>query len=147
REHTEGGGLGGNVESRAIKQMLAPIPGVQSVFNPRPAEGGADGEPIEAFSLRGPLSIRHRGRAISPLDYETLAYEASPAVARARAVPPRNSGGRPMPGWITLLLIPHSNEAHPLPSFGLREHVRTYIAERAPADIVGCDHLSVTGIG
>jgi Baseplate J-like protein len=145
RQHTAGGGLVGNVESRAIKQMLAPIPGVQSVFNPRPAEGGADGEPIEAFSLRGPLSIRHRGRAISPLDYETLAYEASPAVARARAVPTRNSSGRPLPGWITLLLIPHSNEAHPLPSFGLREHVRRYIAERAPADIVGCDHLFVTG--
>jgi hypothetical protein len=27
----------------------------------------------------------------------------------------------------------------------LREHVRKYIAKRAPADIVGCDHIFVTG--
>lgn len=145
RQHTAGGGLVGNVEARAIKQMLAPVAGVEAVFNPRPAEGGADGEPIETFGSRGPKTIRHRGRAISPSDYETIAYEASPAVARARAVPTRNPNGRPIPGWITLLLIPHSNEARPLPSFGLREHVRKYIAKRAPADIVGCGHIYVTG--
>lgn len=145
RQHRSGGGLAGNVAARAIKQSLTPIPGVQAVFNPAPAEGGADGETIEAFSSRGPQTVRHRGRAITPLDYETLAHEASPAVAVARAIPTRNSSGRRIPGWITLLIIPSGEEARPWPSFGLREHVRRFIERHAPADVAAAGGIYITG--
>jgi baseplate J-like protein len=145
RQHRSGGGLAGNVAAAGIKQLLGGIPGVQKIFNPRAAEGGADAETIERCSLRAPLTIRHRGRAISPPDYETLAREASPAVAFVRAIPTRNASGRPLPGWVTVLIIPQSEDPRPWPSFGLRQHILKYIEERAPADLVGSGQIYITG--
>jgi predicted phage baseplate assembly protein len=145
KQHRSGGGLAGNVAASTIKQLLGQIAGVQGAFNPRAAEGGADGETIERFSVRGPRTIRHRGRAISPSDYETLAREASPAVAVARAIATRNPTGQRLPGWVTLVIIPQSEEPRPWPSFGLRQHVLAYIEARAPADIVAADRIYITG--
>jgi uncharacterized phage protein gp47/JayE len=145
KQYRTGGGLAGNVAARTITQLLGALSGVQAVFNPRAAEGGADGETLVSFRERGPQAIRHRGRAITPADYEVLAHEASPAVAMARAIPTRNASGRPMPGWITLLIIPRSEERRPWPSFGLRQQVSNYLAERAPAGLTAAHQIYVTG--
>lgn len=143
--YQSGGGLRGNVEAGKITQMLAPVAGVQAVSNPKPAEGGADAETLEGLSLRGPQTIRHRGRALTPQDYETLTREASTAVAFVRAIPSRNPSGRKVPGWITLLIIPQSQERRPWPSFGLREEVRKFVEARAEATLAAAAHLYVTG--
>jgi hypothetical protein len=145
KQQRTGGGLVGNVAARTITQLLGGVPGVQAVFNLHAGEGGADGERLESFARRGPQSVRHRGRAIAPSDYETLAHEASPAVAVARAIPTRNASGRALPGWVTLLIIPQSQEPRPWPSFGLRQQVRQFIADRAPADLAAADQIYVTG--
>lgn len=145
REMRSGGGSTGNVAARAIQQLLGVVPGIEAVFNPRAAEGGADGETGEAALERAPRTLRHRGRAIEAADYETLAREASPAVAFARAIAGRNPAGLTLPGWITVLVAPHSQEARPYPTFGLREAIRTYLEARAPADIAGLHRILVTG--
>src|SRR5207247_4694155 len=85
------------------------------------------------------------GRAVTAEDYETLAHEASPSVAVARALPHRDAAGRDRPGWVTLVIIPHSAEPQPYPSFGLRDAVRRFVAARAPADVVAAGQLTVTG--
>ena len=145
REMRSGGGSTGNVAARTIKQLLGVVPGIEAVFNPRAAEGGADGETADAALDRGPRTLRHRGRAIEAADYETLAMEASPAVAMARAIPGRNPEGLTLPGWITVLVAPRSQEARPYPSFGLREAIRKYLEQRAPADLAGLHRILVTG--
>jgi uncharacterized phage protein gp47/JayE len=145
KQYRTGGGLAGNVTAGSINQMLAGIGGVEAVFNPKAAEGGADAETLAALASRGPQSLRHRGRALAPGDYETMAKEASPAVAVARAMATRDNNGRPRPGWVTLVIIPQSEAPRPWPSFGLREQVRRYIAGRAPADVVAADHMYITG--
>jgi hypothetical protein len=145
RQYRTGGGLVGNVGMRKITQLLAGVGAVEAVFNPRPAEGGADGETLENYSVRAPQTLCHRGRAIAPRDYETLAYEASPAVAVARAIPCRDADGHQMPGWVTVVIIPSSAEARPWPSFGLREQVRIFIEERATADLAAAHHTYVSG--
>jgi predicted phage baseplate assembly protein len=145
RQHRAGGGLVGNVAGRTITQLLAGVAGVQAVFNPRPGEGGADGETVESFGPRGPKTVRHRGRAIAPADYQTLAREASPAVAAARAIPTRNARGRIIPGWVTLVIIPQSQDPRPWPSFGLRQQVYRSIVDRAPADLAAANQIYVTG--
>lgn len=145
RQYRTGGGHAGNVAARALSQLVGPIGGVETVFNPLTAQGGADGETLENFAIRGPQTVRHRGRALAPADYETLAHEASPAVAVARAVPARNPAGRPIPGWVTVLIIPQSQEPCPWPSFGLREQVRKYIETRAPADLAAARSIYITG--
>ncbi len=127
-----GGGAGGNVPRGAITQILAGVMAA-GVGNPRPAEGGADSEAPERVLDRGGDLIRNRRQAIAARDYEELAREASPGVAVARALPHTHPSGRYAPGWVTVLLVPHSAEPRPCPSFELRERVRRFIAARAPA--------------
>jgi predicted phage baseplate assembly protein len=122
------------------------VVGLEAVFNPHAAEGGADTETLAALLRRGPQSLRHRGRALRAQDYEAMAIEASPAVALARTLPTRDPGGRVRPGWVTLLILPQSDEARPWPSFGLREQVRHYIEAHAPADLAALQHIHVTGL-
>jgi hypothetical protein len=74
-----------------------------------------------------------------------MAREASSAVAFARALPICDPAGRERPGWVTLVIIPNSDEDRPWPSYGLRDHVRRYIAARAPAALVAAGGIYITG--
>ena len=58
--------------------------------NRQPTEagrGGVDGETLEEAKRRGPLLVRTRSRAVTAEDYEVLAREAAPDIARVRCVP------------------------------------------------------------
>jgi uncharacterized phage protein gp47/JayE len=138
-----GGGISGNVKAGTITQLLGSVSGVQSITNPRAAEGGANGESLQEFATRAPMSIRTRGRAITALDYETMAHEASAGVAVARAIPLAAASGPRRPGWITIMIIPQSQDPRPQPSFGLRQDVRNYLEMRAPAGLAA--HVEVIG--
>jgi hypothetical protein len=129
-------------ERPALEQ--GPVGGVEQVYNPAAAEGGADTETADRVLVRGPRSVRARGRAATAADLETLALEASPSVAVARAIPARDAAGRRAPGWVTLVITPHSAESRPFPTFGLREQVKAYVAARAPADLPP-DRIVVAG--
>lgn len=142
RQYRSGGGAAGNVAAEAITQLLSGVPAA-GVSNPVAAEGGADTEPAANVHLRGPQVIRHHYQAISLSDYEALAREASPAVAVARALPTTHSSGRETPGWVKIIIMPHSQEAQPQPSFGLRRQVQAFLAARVPAAVAG--QLTVTG--
>jgi hypothetical protein len=139
-----GGGTAGNIPPGKIGQLLGSAAIVQSVSNPRAGDGGAAGETIEGVKRRGPQRLRHLGRALSATDYEALAREASPGVAMARALPATASNGRPAPGSVTLIVVPHSLDARPQPSFELRRQVYEYIAARVPASL-NAGHIAVIG--
>ena len=94
---------------------------------------------MENAQLRGPQVFRTRNRAITESDFEFLALEASPGVARAKCVQPReitdNDG--PPPGVVMVLLIPvvSSTEGHIPPSEleltrGVKEEVQAYLDDR-----------------
>jgi predicted phage baseplate assembly protein len=129
-----GGGIAGNVAAGAINQLLSGA-AAQSVTNPVAAEGGADTETLDVVSRRGPQVLRHRGGALSAADYEALALEASPGVAIARCLPATSPNLRPAPGWVTLILVPHSVDPQPEPSYELKQEVAAYLAARAPDSI------------
>jgi hypothetical protein len=145
RRYQVGGGSAGNVAVGAISQLQGSIGGVDSVSNPAAAEGGADGEGLAECRARGPATLRHRGRALSGRDLETMAREASPDVAVARALPARSADGRRQPGHVTLVIIPASADPRPWPTFGLRERVRRYLGRHADASVAGLDKIEVTG--
>jgi predicted phage baseplate assembly protein len=109
----------------------------QSVTNPHAAEGGADGESGGEILARGPEALRHRRRALSAADYESLARQASPAVAAARALPVAGAHGRPAPGWVRLIIVPQSQDPQPAVSWELRRRVHAFISARAPASVAG----------
>ncbi len=131
-----------NVSTGTINQLLSGVT-AESVTNPRAAEGGANSEPIDSVSTRGPKITRHRYQALSLTDYEALAREASPAVAVARALPTTHPSGRPAPGWVKVVIMPQSQDPQPQPSFGLRRLVKNFLVQRMPAAIA--DQISVEG--
>jgi predicted phage baseplate assembly protein len=62
------------------------VPFISTVVNHRAAVGGTDGESVADAAVRGPLQLRTRDRAVTAEDYERLAREAAPEVARVRCV-------------------------------------------------------------
>ena len=86
RGYIVGGGARGNVRAGALVSLGSSIPFVTSVENRYPATGGTTGETLEEAMRRGPLLLRTRERAVTTEDYEALAREAAPEVARVRCV-------------------------------------------------------------
>jgi predicted phage baseplate assembly protein len=79
-----GGGRRGNVRSGEITILKSSLPYVSEVTNRRAASGGVDGETLDNAKVRGPIAMRTRNRAVTVEDYEELAREAAPDVARIR---------------------------------------------------------------
>ena len=102
--YRHGGGRTGNVDAGTIAVLRSALPGVASVTNPRPALGGVDPESLDSARQRSALQIRTRYRAVTAEDYEFLATEASPRVARALRVADDQPG-------VTLRILPRVDPA------------------------------------
>jgi predicted phage baseplate assembly protein len=127
-----GGGAAGNVGAGTLTALRSTIPYVARVENLAPAIGGVDAETVANAKLRGPQTLRAGARAVTAADYERLAAQADPAVARVRCLPPSTPGDP-----IRLLLVPAS-KADPqdarLDDFALSpsvvQHVTSFLDER-----------------
>jgi predicted phage baseplate assembly protein len=95
RKYLTGGGERGNVSARELTVLRSPIANVASVLNRRRAGGGVDGEDIENAKLRGPITLRTGDRAVTPEDYEQLAREAAPELARVECIPATSTAEDP----------------------------------------------------
>jgi predicted phage baseplate assembly protein len=104
RRYMTGGGKRGNVAERKLTVLRSPIANVASVENRRPASGGVDGEEIENAKLRGPITLRTANRAVTPEDYEQLAREAAPEIARVECIPAEDDDHS---GEARVLVIPN----------------------------------------
>ncbi|NEP73691.1 MAG: putative baseplate assembly protein [Okeania sp. SIO2G4] len=128
-----GGGTAGNKPAGAIVQLKTTIPYVDKVINHQAAAGGAAAESLESLIERVPKEVRHRQRAVTKEDYEDLAKLASPQVSRARCIPLANLKTNPLDtkpnlrGAVSVIIVPHSQEAKPLPSLELTNRVQSYL--------------------
>jgi hypothetical protein len=129
--YRSGGGARGNVGAALIKSLRSTIPLVEGALNPEAAGGGSDTEAMEKVLERGPQGLKNRGRAIAAEDFEWLAKKASQAIARARSLPNFDDRGRYRTGWVTVIIVPDSQDARPLPSPQLRQRVEKYLLDRA----------------
>jgi predicted phage baseplate assembly protein len=82
RRYYCGGGMRGNVARYAVDTLKGSIPFVSGVVNLHPAAGGVEGETLDEAKARGPIMLRTRSRAVTAEDYEAIAREAAPEVAR-----------------------------------------------------------------
>lgn len=103
KSYRTGGGFQGNVGRGVISVLRSSIPYVASIVNRRAAVGGVDGEDIENAKLRGPIVLRTLGRAVTVEDYEQLAREAAPEVARVRCVAATTAEDA---GGVRVLVVP-----------------------------------------
>jgi predicted phage baseplate assembly protein len=130
-EYRTGGGRGGNVARNTLQVLRDPVPFVSTVANRRAAAGGVDGESVDNAESRGPLVLRTRERAVTAEDYEQLAREAAPQVARVRCVP-----GDPGSAEVRVLVVPDVADpatmafADLTPSPAVVERIRAFLDER-----------------
>lgn len=127
-----GGGASGNVGPGTITNLRTSLPYVDRVENIGPALGGVDAETVDNAKLRGPQSLRAGARAVTVDDFERLAIEADPSIARVRCLPPLEPR-RP----IRLLVVPaieRPGEVLELDDFALSdamiERVSAHLDER-----------------
>ena len=108
RAYRTGGGARGNVARGTLRVLKSSIPYVATVENRVAAAGGVDGEDIENAKTRGPIVLRTRGRAVTTEDYEQIAREAAPEVARVRCVPATDESSA---GAVRVLIVPAVGDA------------------------------------
>jgi predicted phage baseplate assembly protein len=134
-----GGGSIGNVGKETVTVLKSSIPYVASVTNFAAAAGGRDAETLEAAMVRAPQVLRNQTRAVTANDFEYLAVEASPDVARARCLAPGTAADSRAipPGVVRVLLVPKvENLDGPIPREQLillnsvRSAVQAYLDER-----------------
>ncbi len=103
REYRTGGGAAGNVGAGTLVVLTSSLPFIGEVVNRASARGGQDAEDIEQAKARGPVVLRHRGRAVTAEDFEHLSRAAAPEVARVRAVA---AGSGAEAGGVRVLVVP-----------------------------------------
>jgi predicted phage baseplate assembly protein len=108
RGYRTGGGRRGNVSRGALRILRSSVPFVARVQNRRAAVGGVDGETVDNARVRGPLTLRTLHRAVVAEDYERLAREVAPGIARVRCLSAAASGEDPAEaaGGVRLLVVP-----------------------------------------
>lgn len=126
-----GGGDDGNVPPDAVTVLLHSVSYVESVTNVYAASGGSNLESVEEAKLRGPHSLKAKGRAVTAEDFEWLSKEASNSVARVCALPTMDREGE-----VTVVIVPKVAESHPdfmdkpIASTELLRKVRNYLSDR-----------------
>ena len=126
-----GGGVVGNVGKNTLTSLKTSIPYIAAVDNPEPAVGGTEAETIEGAMMRGPQVVRSSPRAVTAADYERLAYEASPDVARARCVYAREQDDG-LAGSVRLIIVPQmttTDTVVPPEQLALSDRVRTTVQD------------------
>ncbi len=133
RQYRFGGGKRGNLSSGKIKTPVASIEGVDesAVSNLLPAYGGREEETLEDAKKRAPRTIKSRCRAVTAEDYEYLAMQAG-NVRRAKALPLHHPDFPEIqvPGVISVIVVPDSEDPNPIPSEGTLRTVCAYLDQR-----------------
>ena len=131
--YQSGGGSAGNVGANTITTLNTVIPYVGSVTNLQSAAGGADEESVEDASDRVPAILTTQYRAVTAQDFADIAMMTPNAqIVRAYALPlynpnlsvanPPAQGSSaavtyvPLPGVVTVLVIPYSTNPAAMPS-------------------------------
>lgn len=128
-----GGGARGNVGAAAIKDLQTAVAGVDSASNLWPAEGGADEEKLDDTKARAPQELKARNRAVTASDFEFLALETPGVrIRRAHALPLYHPAfpDVEVPGVVTVIVIPESDDPKPLPNEATMQAACAWLNDR-----------------
>jgi hypothetical protein len=153
-----GGGAAGNLPSGSLTAITATrLDGGASakldVMQPLPTTGGASAETLEQAERRIPALFRHRDRAITPSDYQTLASE-TPGVSlgRVEVLPLFKPQQRRqnVAGVVSVLVLPAQSRLaapNPRPDRPTLERVHAYLDARRPLGtelyVIGCEYQAL----
>jgi hypothetical protein len=139
RRYQTGGGASGNKPAGSITQLRTSVLYVDSVVNLEPAIGGQDIEEWDSLRERSARWLRHRDRAVTLEDYEDLAKQASPVIAKTKCYQNRDlvadpSGNLIRSGVVSLIIAPRSGDRRPSPDLPLLHRVKTFLRARQTPD-------------
>ena len=128
-QYFTGGGRVGNLAAHKLQYMTENYPHVVACDNPFPCEGGSDVETVEQLRARASGLLKSLDRAVTNNDFEWLARESSPAVARAHCVTNTDN-----PRDVKLIIVPRLNDRDytkvTYPSRALMNTVKSYLDDR-----------------
>jgi predicted phage baseplate assembly protein len=126
-------GEAGNVRAGSVAQCEG-FNDIAAVQNLLPATGGRNAESIDEIIRRAPSVLTSRDRAVTRLDFEIIAKEASGEVARAAC-----DGEMSGEGEIGIVVLPQRREGERIPdpflSAGLKDHVQRYLGKRCLVNV------------
>jgi len=132
-EYRYGGGTQGNVPGGTLTALRNAVDGIDDngITNLMPSYGGRDEETLDQAKQRAPQALKSKCRAVTAEDFEFLAKQAA-NVARARALPLYHPDfpDVKVPGVISVVVVPDSNQPNPMPSDGTMRTVCAYLDER-----------------
>ncbi|MCA8829714.1 baseplate J/gp47 family protein [Hymenobacter pini] len=129
-----------HLPAHSLTRLLKPLPAVAKVTQPLPSFGGRSAETHDEYNTRVSERLRHRGRAVTPWDYEHLVLEHFPEVfrvkcLRANQVPQTHR----RPGLVLLMVVPHQpvTAGYRLPVFSPDHlaHIRNFVRKVASAQV------------
>lgn len=133
RRYQYGGGAHGNVPAGALRALRNAVPGIDEnqVVNLMASYGGRDEETLDQAKQRAPAAVQARCRAVTSEDFEFFATQAAD-IARAKALPLAHPGfpDVQVPGVVTVVVVPDSDEVQPRPSEGTLRTVCALLDQR-----------------
>ncbi len=117
--YRSGGGTIGNLPAGRLITLVTSVEGIDEngVTNLRPAFGARDEESTAEAQVRARRQLSSRNRAVTTEDFEELAKRAA-NVKRATALPLHHPKfpGVPVPGAVTVVVVPDSAGPRPTPN-------------------------------
>lgn len=145
-DYSYGGGKAGNLPSGAIDGLVVGIPFVESMTNFRPTCGGSSSHSPETIRKIGTKSLKHRGRAVTVQDFETLILEEFSEVREVRCFADSNVYGEAENGYVTVVIMPF-DYADRVYSTSLCRRIYDFISKRAPLGLAESGRLNVIPAG
>ncbi len=130
--HT-GGGVRGNIRPNTINRVLdGQLAEKVTVDNIKAATGGKDSETLEEAIYRARKDLKTVYRAVTSLDYDHIIMNTSKLkVARAKTIPRYHpSQTSQVPGIVSIIIVPKSPYAKPMPSDELLKRIYRYLEKQ-----------------
>jgi predicted phage baseplate assembly protein len=131
-QYKYGGGKQGNAGANTITQLQTSLIGNDSVTNLQAAFGGSDEETLNDAKARASHALKSNDRAITTEDFEYMAQQTPGAnIRRAKALPLTHPQflGQPIPGVVTVIVIPDSDAPNPTPNQGTLAIVCSHLSK------------------
>lgn len=128
--YSSGGGSIGNLPEGSINNLLSPIAYIDSVSNIKPTCGGCDRQELNDVALLGPAVLRHRGRAVTLLDYQKLVKSNFIDARKVKCIPNVNNSGEVDYGCVTVVVMCDSYWDYHY-NIDLCSEIRSFLLDRA----------------
>lgn len=140
---SSGGGLVTNLSSGDITGLDLSTGFITKAHNPLPLFGGNDEENLAQAKERTWASYKHKSRAVTPKDYESIVSGYARDVAKVQCFKNTNSRGEFSPGDICLVVLggEHEKSSHYFPSF--RQELLGYLKDKVSPNLLKEERLHI----